>query len=270
MNGPGRTDNPTQALVEAAERLAASRPNRHRPSPSSVDNCTRANWFSETGVPPTEIPDAESYIAAESGRLTESLLIDIVNESGLARCDPLTEEERELLKPQLKKLSLRGGQYDQLGFIAKEGVEDDLVLVEFKRMNVRKFMEVSTKKVREGDPGIYTQLQVLMVSLGLSRALLFCANWDRQALTSYNRKKEKRPVGLYGEWVDVSPIHAQIAGKRAAMQGQYIDNETNPARVPRDYDPLSSDWHCSWCDWRTPCLAAEGVKRTPGHVGDKR
>jgi hypothetical protein len=259
--------DPTPVLVAAAERLAAAQTNRHRPSPSSTSRCTRANWFSETGVPPTETPDAESYMAAESGRMTEELMISLVNESGLARIEPLTEEERELTPNQLKLWNLRGGQIDQLGFIMVDKEEDDLVLVEFKRKSAWQFLKIARgKDIRETDTDIFQQVQLLLAALRLQKCLLVVVNWDRATLTRM-AGKGGRPSGIYGEWVYASNPAALVAAKRAKMQGDYIDNETKASRVPRDYDPLANKFPCTWCPWLTACLGAEGIKRQPGRVG---
>lgn len=256
---PGPYQQATQALIDAAKRLAAARPNRHRPSPSSIEASFRASWFSEKGVPPDNpnLPDAESYISAESGRLTESLLIDVVNESGLARLDPLTEEERELLPVQYRKLHLRGGQFDQVGHLMSGKTETDVVLVEFKRKSVYSFLEVARKGVREGAPSDYQQVQVLMHCLGLKRTLYFAANWDRGALTTACRGKERIP-GIYGEWVSYSHVAALMAGKRAALQEQYILHEKDPARVPCECGDPADSWKARWCPWLNACRRADG------------
>lgn len=269
-NGPrldGEPNQPTKHLMEAAVRLAKKRnklSRRHTPSPSSVEYCTRRNWFNETGVEPTETPDAESFLAAESGRLTESLIIDVVNELGYGHVDPLTEKEREINKVALRRLNLRGGQFDQLLIVKNtSGEDDDVILLEFKRKSVYNFLDVVRKGLLEGNPNEYQQVQLMLSALHLERCLYVAANWDRASLTSACRGKY-RPPGIYGEWIEASPLAAEQAARRAAKQLKYIKNEPVAAKVPRDYEPHGgdkADWQCRWCPWWTACLKAEkGVK----------
>lgn len=273
--GPRRDGEPnevTRVLLDAAVDLARvtnEKNRRHTPSPSSVEYCTRRNWFAETGVPATELPDAEAFIAAESGRMTEDLMSRIVNHSRLGRVVPLTEQERELLPVQYKPLNMRGGQFDQMLIMADEkGKDSDVALLEYKRKSVYDILNLHRQGLLASIPGEYQQVQVLLKALKLERCLYVAVNWDRSALTRATRG-QKRPPGLYAEWVPANAIAAHAASERAKLQTRYILTEKNPARVPRDYSPFGegADWQCKWCPWRTACLAAEGFHRKPGQVG---
>lgn len=255
---------PTRLLMEAAVRLAKKRnaaSKRHVPSPSSVDNCTRRNWFSETGIPPSQDPDAESFFSAESGRLTESLITDVVNESGLGCVEPLTEGEREIPKVALARFNLGGGQFDQMMIEpGVRGEDADVVLLEYKRKGAFDILDLHRKGLREAIARDYQQVQLLMATTKLVRCLYIAVNWDRGALTSSSRSWAIRPTGIYAEWIDAVPAAAVAAAQRAAMQTKYITTEKVAARVPRDYDPhggQKADWHCRFCPWWKTCLAAE-------------
>lgn len=262
-------------FLAGAVRLAKAHPDRHRPSPSSVTRCTRQNWYSETGVPKTEEPDGESFFSAESGRMTESLLSAVLNESGIARVEYLTEEERELQPYQLARVSMKGGQFDQLGFTPGHSKEDDgdLVLVEYKRKGVYDILDLWRKgSVREAKPDEYAQMQVLMEGLQLVRALYIAVNWDRGMLTShgpggrYGWKSEKgieRYPGVYLEWVPRVALAAKMLKKRAEMQTNFIENETVAARVPRDYNPFEGRFPCNWCSWWKQCKLDSGGQAAP-------
>lgn len=261
-------------FLAGAVALSKEHPSRHRPSPSSVARCTRQNWYSEKGVPPTEDPDGESYISAESGRESEKVLTAILNASGIARVEHLTEEERELKPFQLARVSLRGGQLDQLGFTpGNENDDGDLVLVEFKRKGVMDILMLWEKGVRESQPDEYTQVQALMEALQLTRCLYVAANWDRGELTRHtvgqfakkgnkcvsgcthktSERNCKRTPGVYLEWIPRVALAAKMIQKRAEMQTSYIENETNAARVPRDYSPYDGRFPCNWCSWWSQC-----------------
>lgn len=263
----------TRRLYAAATKLAGERADqpRHRPSPSSVSSCTRANWFSETGVPRTETPDPEAWIAAETGTLSEELHIKIVEAAGLGRIDPLTPEERELLPVQYKSMNFRGGQLDQLLVTVHAGVDEDVKLLEFKRLSYRDIKDLyTTNALSESKPDHHDQMQSLMQALGLNEGLYFGINWDRGALTALTHGFETRPPGFYAEWIKLSPVAPNMLAERAGMQEYHIRNTKLARDVPRDYDPRprkDSPWQCRWCLWRGACLNAEGVKWTPRMVG---
>lgn len=276
-------------FLDGARKCAEDSPPRHRPSPSSISRCTRQSWYSETGAPPTETPDGESWISAESGRESEKSLCRALNASGIARVDPLTEEERELQPFQLKRMNIRGGQIDQLGFVGRARQKDadgeweddgDLVLVEFKRKGVYDMLDLwRSLSVREKQPGEYDQMQTLMEALQLDRALYIAANWDRGQLTSHGpggfewRFKSKwkagpateelergteRYPGAYLEWVPKNALTIRQLKARAAMQVQFIVNEKIAARVPKDYDPFLGKFPCTWCAWFRQCKIDSG------------
>lgn len=293
-NGPridGEPNEVTRVLLDATVDLAKQtneQNRRHTPSPSSVEYCTRRNWFAETGVVATELPDAEAFIAAESGRMTESLISRIVNHSSLGRVVPLTDEERELIPAQYKPLNMRGGQFDQMLVLTdQKGREDDVVLLramalgigpeptprnllEYKRKSVYDILNLHRQGLLASLPGEYQQVQVLLKALKLERCLYIAVNWDRSALTRASRGKE-RPPGLYAEWIEANPVAVYAASERAKMQSRYILTVKDAVKVPKDFnngsDGSKADWQCMWCPWRTACWSADGKKRKPGQVG---
>ena len=231
------------------------------PSPSSVTRCTRQNWFKSKGVPRTEPLDAETAVAQESGRLTESLLTALLEEAGFGTMefDPTDEAQRELKPKALKSYNLRGGQLDNAitlnePWASKYG---EVALVELKRKSVFAFLQlVRTGRVMEGAPEDYAQLQALMAATGRRYALYFAVNWDRGALTKATRGKP-RPDGFYLEWVPFNDAAVSGVAGRAEMQGGWIDGPADASKVPYDHTP-GKDWQCDWCGWRAACEAASG------------
>ena len=253
-----------QQLLDAALRLSDARPEREVPSPSSVARCTRQNWFKAQNVPKTHEPDnGESVIAAETGRLSEQFLIQVVEEAGLglaifAQDD---EEGRELVEEELATLSLKGGQVDNIVEPADPSTTAttdplDRVLVEFKRKGVFDILNLWKSGLREAIPDEFTQVQALMHAKGLDRCLYVASNWDRGSLTWRTNKYDERPLGLYAEWVAYSRPTALAVKVRAEMQTRFIEGETDPARVPRDHDPFAGKFPCSWCRWMPTCKEA--------------
>lgn len=236
----------TKELLAAALRLADARPDRNVPSPSSVSKCTRQNWFKAKGTAKTNQPDnGESVIAAETGRLSEAFLIRVVEEAGLGVPVYVTEDEslRELSAAELEEVSMKGGQVDNI--IRPD--DGERFLVEFKRKGVFDMLDLLRDGLREAKPDEFIQMQSLMHAKGLTRGLYIAANWDRGSFTSRVRKWDERPDGLYAEWVPYSRPAALAAKVRAEMQTKLIEEEEDPARVPRDYDPFEGKFPCSWC-----------------------
>ena len=246
-----------QQLLDAALRLSNARPERNVPSPSSVARCTRQNWFKAHDVPKTHEPDnGESVIAAETGRLSEQFLIQVVEEAGLglaifAQDD---EEGRELVEEELATLSLKGGQVDNI--VSMNVGDGPPALVEFKRKGVFDILNLWKSGLREAIPDEFTQVQALMRAKGLARCLYVASNWDRGSLTWRTNKYDERPLGLYAEWVAYSRPTALAVKVRAEMQTRFIEGETDPARVPRDHDPFAGKFPCSWCRWMPTCKEA--------------
>ncbi|KKN01641.1 hypothetical protein LCGC14_1125740 [marine sediment metagenome] len=249
------TPSLSDQFLAAALKLADERPDRPSPSPSSVMRCTRQNWLKMRGYPKTHQPDnGESYISAETGRVSEPVLTQIL----LAMDPPLvvgilfeTEEERELSADELAKVLMAGGQVDNVGVTA----EGEHVLIEYKRKGTFGYLDLLRKGLREGAEDDYMQMQALMAAKGLKRGLYIAANFDRSALTANTRKWDERPNGVHIEWVDFSPAAAKAAKQRAEMQQGYIDNEDDPAKVPRDYEPTGENarWPCGWCPFFKEC-----------------
>ena len=245
----------TKELLAAALRLSDARPDRRVPSPSSVSKCTRQNWSKAHGVERDNQPDnGESVIAAETGRLSEAFLIRVVEEAGLGVPVFVTEDEslRELSASELEEMSMKGGQVDNI--IRPD--DGERFLVEFKRKGVFDMLDLLRDGLREAKPDEFIQMQSLMHAKGLSRGLYIAANWDRGSFTSRVRKWDERPDGLYAEWVAYSRPAALAAKVRAEMQTKFIDNETDMARVPRDYDPFEGKFPCSWCPFWGACKRA--------------
>jgi len=244
-------------FLAAALKLADERPGRNVPSPSSTMRCTRQNWFKAHGFPKTHQPDnGESAISAETGRVSEPVLTEIL----LAMDPPLVvgilfeatdEDARELSEEELAKVSMAGGQVDNIG-ITPEG---EHVLIEYKRKGTFGFLDLLRKGLREGAEDDFMQMQALMAGKGLKRGLYIAANFDRSALTANTRKWDERPNGVHIEWVDFSPAAAKAAKQRAEMQQGFIDNEDDPAKVPRDYEPTGKHarWPCGWCPFFKEC-----------------
>ncbi len=241
-------------LLNACVALAEEQPTRAVPSPSSVNDCFRRNWFRARGTTPTEKPDAESFIAAESGRLTEPLLAMIVWKAGLGAVarGSAGGRLRELDALELDPLNLSGGELDAT-LLTPEGEE---VVLEFKRKGVFRILDLRRKGLLEAEPNDYTQLQALMFASGCQKALYFAANWDRSALTANTRKWDERPSGIYAEWVVADELTTGAIASRAGQTQGYIKLD-DPKQVPKSFDPYKPDWQCDWCSWHGACKKAD-------------
>jgi hypothetical protein len=247
-------------FLDAALKIAAARPGRNVPSPSSVMRCTRQNWFKAHDVPRTFQPDnGESFISAESGRASEPTLLEIAcfMLDAVPVFAPLDEDSRELDEEELSRISMKGGQVDNVLRLP----DGELVLVEFKRKGIFGILDLLRKDVREAEEEEWIQMQVLMAAKGLKRGLYVAANWDRGAFTSHSvgryapkaKKGGERPDAVDVEWVEYSEAAVTAARQRAEMQTRYIEGEEDPARVPRDYNPNDERFPCTWCPQWTLC-----------------
>lgn len=253
-------------LLKAALQLGEARPDRAVPSPSSVTRCTRENWFKARGYEKTHEPDnGESVISAESGRLTEPLLLAVTclayDASPMYQQDD--ESGRELDEEELARVSMAGGQVDNILTIHGDngvpaGVLGENVLVEFKRKGVFPYLKLLRADVREGAESDYVQMQSLMHAKQLPYALYVAANFSRDALTANTRKWDERPPGIIGEWVLYNEAEALAAKQRAETQLHYIHTVDDPASVPTDYqgarlEPGAGKFPCSWCRYWVTC-----------------
>lgn len=246
------------ALLGAARQLAAEDSGRGVPSPSSTPKCTRRNWYIAKGQDPDNFPDnGESYVAAESGRLTESLLASLVEKAGIGIMQHSYLEgdqfqARELTPEECERIGTVGGQVDNVA-VGPGGVA---FLVEFKRKGVFALKDLHRDGILEAEPDDYSQLQALMAARQLPQALYIVANWDRGAWTMQTRKWDGgRPDGLYAEWVSFNAPVASALRTRALMQRGYMNNGKDAGNVPRDFD----DWTkfpCTWCPFLKACKEA--------------
>lgn len=260
------SNDASKQLLAAALDLGEARPDRAVPSPSSVNKCTRQNWFKARGEPKTDQPDnGESVIAQETGRVSESFLLQMACVAYNAY--PIYQQEdddtRELRPAELARVSMAGGQVDNV-LRMPDGEE---VLFEAKRKGVWDVIDLTRRGVREAEENDYVQLQSLMHAKELPRALYVCANWDRGMLTSHTVGWSKpksdpwageRPDGVVAEWVEYNEAEALAAKARAEKQQRFIDNEDDPSKVPTDYhgemlDPNAGKFPCTWCPWWKRC-----------------
>lgn len=240
-----------------ADRRFQPRPQGGAPSPSSVSACTRENWFKAANSKDDSmyIPDnfpggGEVSIIAESGRLTETVLIDSAIEAGLI--DGISMSTRKLFVEELEIIHMQHGEFDGIG-----KTPDGPVLIECKRKGVFALKElVRAGAVITGAANDYTQMQTYMMALGLPRALYIAVGWDRSAWTQNNRKGAERPPMAHIEWVQFNEAAASLAVSRADMQQGYIDTAEYPGDVPRDYDPKQKKFPCTWCPWFNHCREA--------------
>lgn len=254
----------TPAILEAAVQMWEGSPPRSAPSPSSVMDCYRRNYFNQTRVPRTERPDAESSIAAESGKATEFLMLSLIQNAGIADIEHQTDEEREIPQELLSQMNLLGGQYDALGTTP----EGERILIELKRKSVFPILKLHQGTgLSEVDEREYMQIQAMLHMLGLERCFYLAANWDRGALTFSGKKSvgrvgenggllvDGRIPGVYTEWIKANPVSVRVIQTRGQKLQDYLQLE-DASQVPREYTP-GKDWQCDWCGWKKACLAAK-------------
>lgn len=252
------------AFLSAASSLSAERKGRAVPSPSSVAKCFRQLWYKGTDAEPTEPPDGESYVSAETGRLTEGLMAGILERSGLVkRMIYQTEEERELEPWELERMGFAGGQHDHLA----ESHDGDLILVEFKRKPAFKIKDLAKRGLQVVEPVEYYQVQSLLHAKRLERAIYIAVFASRQEVTQAMEGDIRFAVHI--EEVEYKKGAALAMKDRAAKATMYINNVTDGALVPRSsveggLDPRARKFPCGtvnrakvftpWCPYYRRCL----------------
>ena len=279
-------------LWETALRLRREEAGRKTPSPSSYSRCTRQVVGKAIGVPSDNEGelDHESWMAANSGGLTEPALHKLVIESGIA--EPISDKEwraagvyppsskkkfREIMPQKLKPFGMKGGQIDDIMRVNDyKGRPSDLpvgslILVEYKRKGV--FGHYSLWKIGDDgqqsgvqgdDSGEMEQAQAYLAILGIPYTLYFSAAWDRSALTwasnaHYVYKKwDFRPSGFYAEWIKAGDpdLLKEAISDRTSMLSSYIKKDTQLADVPRDFNPFADKFPCPYCEIWNACKEA--------------
>lgn len=285
-----------EMLQQAALQIRREEEGRKVPSPSSYSRCMRQTVGKALGlgVDNEGELDHESLMAAESGRMTENVLRDLIEAAGIGTILRTDEElvaastkvaamtslmDHEFSSKILSTIGMKGGQFDDLMIAnAYKGMPKglkagDLVLVEYKRKGMFNFLSLweedddgGMKGVfgNEQDSGEFSQAQAYMNLLGVKWGFYFAANWDRSALTyaSNNqwvwKKKDYRPSGFYTEWIEAGE-HSLIAEgilDRTTAITSHIEAEDDLSDVPREYDPFTSKFPCPYCPIFQACKEA--------------
>lgn len=270
MKGFQFTQTAYTKFCEGARKLASEQKSRRVPSPSTISDCIRRLWYKATDTPPSNPPDHESYVTAETGRLSEPLLGNILVASGLVKrmlYDQNDEEGRELESWELERGALAGGQVDNIA----ETEDGGQVLIEFKRRPAVEVARLWSYGIERAQPHHFYQVQALLHAKGLRTAYYVVVAHSRREVTLATNAS-KRPF-VYIEKVRYNrPIALQLKN-RAIEINRYIKSVRFASKVPTrsmigDLDPAAKKFPCAtvnqdgdftpWCPYYNLC-SQEGV-----------
>lgn len=251
-------------FIKGAQKLAIEQKHRRVPSPSTIGDCFRRLWYQAHEVPRSNLPDGESYIVAETSRLSEIVLSDILIASGLVTSleyDPRDEEARELSREELARGALAGGQVDNIGITP----DDERVLIEYKRRPAVEILKLHEMGVKQAQPHHYYQLQALLHAKAMETAYYVVVSHSRREVSITSLAGKRFPV--YIERVKYDPDLAQQLVKRAKTAWRYINKAKNAGSVPTEsmsehLNPNAVRFPCAtqrdgiltpWCPYFTRC-----------------
>lgn len=265
MKGHQFTEDACAKFCAGARKLAIEQKTRRVPSPSTISDCARRLWYRGTETPPSDAPDHEAYVTAETGRASEAVLSNILVASGLAKSlvyDPGDEDSRELASWELERGALAGGQVDNIA----ETEDGGLILIEFKRRPAIDVVKLYAKGIQEAQPHHFYQVQALMHGKRLRTCYYIVVAHSRREVT-LAAEGRKRPFA-YIEKVDYNKSIALELKRRAAEINRYIHSARYACRVPtrsmtEELDPAKPRFPCAsvnrqgeftpWCPYYSLC-----------------
>jgi len=249
----------TEKLVAALEGFQDKWERRAIPSPSTVGQCIRKQWFLATGATPSERIDPAGILSFERGKAMQSLAYVLLEAIG-AKVSPSVT-----LPPEaLKAINCERGEIDGLAYL-----DDALWLIEVKVLGAWGYLSFVEHGLREDDPfdKVYiSQVQAYLLALSTVlpvKGALFvvfaadpsAANW----IATIIKKWPKAPPPLSVATFELQPDTAGYAATRARQVAWLRDNIDDPTQVNRDFDPAGDPRHnkpCRYCGFRTLCLDA--------------
>lgn len=240
-NNPFDIIKPEQLTVDLLGTLESIQDvdtHRNIPSPSTVDDCIRRLVYNITGAVKTEGTPVASILAAEQGKSQEVIVEKLLTLMGRSYVTQLPVD------------ILEGGTSDFL--------VDDEEVWDVKRMSLFRYLRLIQYGLKVGHPNYYSQLQLYMEGLGVKKAVVLALSADHSAVTYYwNRRGwslETRVPPLWTETIEYDSEWVKNKINRAKDISYYI-KQANPAKTPRDYNPLVDKFPCSeWCGWKIQCI----------------
>ena len=237
----------TTELLRALEEYQDSWEAKGVPSPSMVEQCMRRSWFVGTGFPRSERVTAAGILAMEQGKAEEEMVSSLLARSGwkiVGKQVPINAEA----------VGCTEGTVD----LILEDDYDNRYVGEIKRLGLFRYLRLVERGLKKAHPEYYTQLQLYMAGMGLTRALLVAIPADYSALTYYwNRSRHPehlKPPPIWSEMVSEDRLWLDSRIERAKQIDYHVKVHKHPRDVPRDFDPDNDRWPCDWCNYKAACI----------------
>lgn len=229
---PSPISHTVEAIYSALAKRANHSDSRGVPMSAVANECSRAIWYGLRWAAPPEELTGQKQRRFGTGHREEERLLNDLEAAGVTveRTDPATGQQ---FRVELANGWLRG-KIDGRAIGLLEAPKA-MHVVECKSHNDRSFKEVVKKKLREGKPDHYAQIQLYMHAQGLSRGLYLAVN--------------KNTDELYAERVEYDPAYClQLEAKVARVVA------ANDAPPRLHDDPRSkAAFACQWCPALTLC-----------------
>ena len=216
------------AMSEALCRTWRNAPSLGIAASMASHECDRALWYGLKWATPGETPSAERIRLMNMGETAEAEIIAELEAAGVT----VTRRQE---KVRLASGWLRG----KIDGVA-EGVPEASAtphLLEIKEIKGVKFNAVRKHGVAKSQPGHWTQCQIYMRALGLTRALYVCRNRDTGEV-----------------WAERIQYDEHAAAGIEARAERIAAMETAPLRLHDDPDSKAA-FVCRFCDHRDVCHA---------------
>jgi hypothetical protein len=254
----------TQTLVKALEEFQDHWERRAIPSPSTIGQCIRKQWFLALGTAPSERIDPAGILSFERGKAMQSLAYTLLEAVG-AKVSPRILLPLEALKHLSCTRLQDEGEIDGL---ARD--EDGMWLVEIKWLNAWGYLSFVEHGLRPDDPfdKIYIdQVQSYLLALSsiewgtfsLKGAIYIVFAADPSAANWIATKIKKWPNAPPPLTVALFELNGDTAGAAVARARQVAwlrDNTIDATQVARDFDPFKPDKPCKYCGFWTLCKGA--------------
>lgn len=238
---PAPINHTSDAIYGAIAKRARGGDSVGVPISAAGEECSRKLWFQLRWANPREVIDGQKQRRFETGFIEEDRLLDDLEAAGVRveRLDPATGKQ---FRVELANGWLRG-KMDGLC----EGLPDapkTLHVVECKSHKESSFKELVKKKLRDGKPDHYAQVQLYLYAHGLNRGLYLAVN--------------KNTEEIYAERVEYDAAFAMQIEAKVARIVDHID--IAPPRLHED--PTSkAAFACAWCPALSICHEGAFARR---------
>lgn len=237
-----------------------------KPRASSLASCARQQVYAMRGVQPTNPMPPDAVLTAEQGRHMELLI-----EQGLARLGYVVDGQQGELPDDYPVT----GHPDGILYKGDESGLHPLALLEQKHLGQWSYLRILQHGLYSASPGYYIQALMYADSLGLDNVVFVITAQDASAVrtqltqmkryategkTEATRAKNAWAMDVPASAAKMQIIEYSVDDNRALIMEAHqrakvlADVAGNSLHVQREFDPLSDNFPCNYCDWKDACM----------------